>query len=448
MNISVMVIDDDPGITSLLKRFLEQSSTFQVRESHAPAEVMDRLAQEMVDVVMVDLHMPQLSGFDLIEMIRKRWPALPIIAISGTGIIADVVRAMRLGAWNFIEKPISSFEGVGEIIRTAKARAREMREEIRAEEQCRQQREFLEVAVAERSAALTKSNEELQLAMKQLQNSHSQMVQQEKLASIGNLAAGIAHELNTPVGFVCSNFSSIKEYILKFKILIEKYQQFHRGLAGLDGRSAAELEALEKLEESMQLEFILEDLDELFAESEDGFERITSIVTKLREFSRVDQREEKVLYCLNKAIETTLVVARNEYKYNAEVTTALEPELPEVYCHVGQINQVILNILVNAAQAIKEQGRQELGSIEIETGATAAHIWCRIKDDGPGIKPENLNKVFEPFFTTKPVGKGTGLGMNISYDIIVNKHQGELIVESEPGCGTAFTITLPFQAAV
>ena len=143
-----------------------------------------------------------------------------------------------------------------------------------------------------------------------------------------------------------------------------------------------------------------------------------------------------------------MVVARNEYKYNAEVTTALEPELPEVYCHVGQINQVILNILVNAAQAIKEQGRQELGSIEIETGATAAHIWCRIKDDGPGIKPENLNKVFEPFFTTKPVGKGTGLGMNISYDIIVNKHQGELIVESEPGCGTAFTITLPFQAAV
>ena len=442
----VMVIDDDPGFTSLLKRFLEQSD-FLVQECNNSLETMDLLAEEMVDVVTVDLRMPELSGFELIEMIRSRWPVLPIITISGTGSIADVIRAMRLGAWNFIEKPISSLEGVGEIIQTARARAREMREEIRAEEQCRQQREFLEVAVAERSAALLKANEELQTAMTKLQNSHSQMVQQEKLASIGNLAAGIAHELNTPVGFVCSNFSSIKEYILKFKVLIEKYQQFHRGLAGLDGRSAAELEALEKLEESMQLEFILEDLDELFAESEDGFERITSIVTKLREFSRVDQREEKVLYCLNKAIETTLVVARNEYKYNAEVTTALEPELPEVYCHVGQINQVILNILVNAAQAIKEQGRQELGSIEIETGATAAHIWCRIKDDGPGIKPENLNKVFEPFFTTKPVGKGTGLGMNISYDIIVNKHQGELIVESEPGCGTAFTIKLPFQAA-
>jgi signal transduction histidine kinase len=442
-----MVIDDDPGITSLLKRFLEQSN-FQVIELNKSVEAVGRLTEDMVEVVMIDLHMPQLSGFDLIDMIRQRWPALPIIAISGTGIITDVVRAMRLGAWNFIEKPISSFEDVGEIIRSAIVRAREMREKIREEEQCHQQRVFLEVAVAERSAALMKSNEELQLAMKQLQNSHSQMVQQEKLASIGNLAAGIAHELNTPVGFVYSNFSSIKDYLLKFKILIEKYQQLRDHLSGIDGVPMAELEALEKLEESMQLEFILEDLDELFAESEDGFERITSIVTKLREFSRIDQRDEKVLYCLNQGIETTLVVARNEYKYDAVVTTALKPKLPEVYCHVGQINQVILNIIVNAAQAIKAEERQELGSIEIETGEETDHVWCRIKDDGPEIKSENLGKVFDPFFTTKPVGKGTGLGLNISYDIIVNKHDGELMVDSEPGGGTIFTIKLPRQKVV
>ncbi|MEA3240120.1 MAG: response regulator [Pseudomonadota bacterium] len=442
MSVSVMVIDDDPGITSLLKRFLEQSS-FQVLECNNSVEAMDLLTADMVEVVMVDLHMPQLSGFDLIEKIRRRWPALPIIAISGTGVIVDVVRAMRLGAWNFIEKPISSFERVGEIIRTARARSREMREKIRAEEQCYQQRELLEAAVAERSAALTKSNEELQLAMKQLQNSYSQMVQQEKLASIGSLAAGIAHELNTPVGFVSSNFNSIKEYILKFKVLIEKYRRLRDHFSGIDRVSAAELEELAALEESMQLEFILDDLDGLFKESEDGFERITSIVSKLREFSRVDQREEKVLSSINQAIETTLVVARNEYKYNADVSTALEPELPEVYCHIGQINQVILNIIVNAAQAIKEQQRQENGSIEIETGATAEYVWCRIKDDGPGIKPEHLKKVFDPFFTTKPPGQGTGLGLNISYDIIVNQHQGELIVESEPDCGTAFTIKLP-----
>ena len=176
MNISVMVIDDDPGITSLLKRFLEQSN-FQVTELNKSVEATGCLAEDMVEVVMIDLHMPELSGFDLIDMIRQRWLALPIIAISGTGIIADVVRAMRLGAWNFIEKPISSFEGVGEIIRTARVRSREMWGEIRAEEQCQQQRVFLEAAVVERSSALIKSNEELQLAMKQLQNSHSQMVQ-------------------------------------------------------------------------------------------------------------------------------------------------------------------------------------------------------------------------------------------------------------------------------
>ena len=444
MSTTVMVIDDEPAITSLLKRSLEQRD-YQVLECNYPDQVISLLEEDMVEVVMIDLYMHQLSGFELIEMIRKRWPAFPIIAISGSGIIADVVRAMRLGAWNFIEKPISNFDDVSEIIQSARVRSREMLEKIRSEEQCLQQREFLEVAVAERSAALRKANEELQLAMTKLQNSHSQMVQQEKLASIGNLAAGIAHELNTPVGFVYSNFNSIKEYILKFKILIEKYRQFHRGLAGLDGLSAAEIDDLEQLEESMQLDFILEDLDELFDETEDGFERITSIVTKLREFSRVDQRDETAPSNLNQAIETTLVVARNEYKYAADVSTVLDPELPEITCHVGQVNQVLLNIIVNAAQAIKEQERQEKGSIEISTGATTEYVWCRIKDDGPGIKPENLKKVFDPFFTTKPVGKGTGLGMNIAHDIIVNKHRGELLVESEPGQGTTFTVKLPRQ---
>ncbi len=439
---TVMAIDDDPGITALFKRFL-QPAGFKLCECHHALNAEAKIEEALPDVVLVDLYMPEVSGFELIERFHERWPDLPLIAISGTDKVADVVRAMRVGAWNFIEKPILDFDAITDILRVAISRARKIREKIRAEEYLHQQKENLEHLVAERSAALVKTNRELQETIKKLQQSQSQMVQQEKLASIGNLAAGIAHELNTPVGFVFSNFHSMKDYILKFRSLIEKYRDFHGRLIGVDGVLVAEREALAKLEESLQLDFILEDLDELFAESEDGFERITSIVTKLREFSRVDQRDETSLYCLNKAIDTTLVVARNEYKYDAEVRTVLDPKLPEVYCHVGQINQVILNIIVNAAQAIKEQERQGFGVIEIETGATRECVWCRIKDDGPGIKPEHLNKIFEPFFTTKPPGRGTGLGLNISYDIIVNKHQGELIVDSEYGQGTEFTIQLP-----
>ncbi len=193
-----------------------------------------------------------------------------------------------------------------------------------------------------------------------------------------------------------------------------------------------------------QFDFILEDLNE----TEDGFERITSVVTKLREFSRVDQRDETTPGSLNQAIETTLVVVRNEYKYNAAVSTVPDPELPEVTCHTGQVNQVLLNIIVDATQAIKEQERQEKGNIEIGTGATTEYAWCRIKDDGPGIIPENLKKVFDPFFTTKPVGKGTGLVVNVAHDIVVNKHRSELLVGSKPGQETTFTIKLPRQKVV
>jgi signal transduction histidine kinase len=195
--------------------------------------------------------------------------------------------------------------------------------------------------------------------------------------------------------------------------------------------------------EELDLEFILEDLEDLFSESRDGFQRITSIVTKLREFSRVDQMDSHESFCFNRSIETTLVVARNEYKYNAEVEIELDPDLPDVMANGGEINQVLLNLIVNAAQAIKEQERKEKGEIRLTTSFDEDWVYCRICDDGPGIKPENLERIFDPFFTTKPVGKGPGLGLNISYDIITNKHQGRLTVESEVGRGTCFTIALP-----
>ena len=266
----------------------------------------------------------------------------------------------------------------------------------------------------------------------------------QRLEAVGQLAAGVAHELNTPIGFVASNFESITGYIKNFVELIELYRQTLTELAGQLPESGPQaLAKTAEFEEDLQIEFILEDLDDLFSESKDGFERITSIVTKLREFSRIDQMDAKESFNFNRAIETTIVVARNEYKYSAEIELELDPDLPDIMASGGEINQVILNLIINAAQAIKEQEREALGHIRITTDYDEMWVRCRLADDGPGIKPENLERIFDPFFTTKPVGKGTGLGLNISYDIITNKHNGNLTVESELDKGTTFIITLP-----
>ena len=182
----------------------------------------------------------------------------------------------------------------------------------------------------------------------------------------------------------------------------------------------------------------------MFDDSREGLDRITEIVQNLRDFSRIDQPGNRNEYNINKGIENTLVVAKNEIKYSADVKTDFS-EVPPIFCHSSQINQVFLNILVNAAQAIKDQERDDNGTITIRTYATETEVVCEISDDGPGIPPDKLSKIFDPFFTTKPVGKGTGLGLSISHDIIVKKHNGEFFVESTVGEGTKFTIKLPIS---
>lgn len=284
---------------------------------------------------------------------------------------------------------------------------------------------------------------ELQNANRVLKEMQSQLVQSEKLASIGQLAAGVAHEMNTPVGFVASNFQTLESYLEKFKGLLEMYDDL---LGQIETLEKTELHnrvtAISKFRKDMKIDFILEDIKELFDDSKEGLDRVTNIILNLKDFSRVGHAEDFAEYDLNTGIETTLVVARNELKYDANIKTEFS-EIPPVYCNSGQINQVFLNILLNAAQAIKSQEREGMGNITIQTYATEDEVVCEISDDGPGIASDKLPKIFDPFFTTKPAGKGTGLGLSVSYDIIVNKHKGKLLVESTVSKGTKFTIKLP-----
>lgn len=267
---------------------------------------------------------------------------------------------------------------------------------------------------------------ELSEALARMDAAQQQLLQSEKMAAIGQLAAGVAHEINNPVGFVNSNLGTLKTYMHRLLGVIEAYEQVEAG---------ADRAVLEAARRTADLDFLRQDLPDLLAESQEGLSRVTKIVQDLKDFSRVDQADRQEAD-LNAALESTLNVVWNELKYKAEVVRELG-DLPPVTCVPAQINQVFMNLLVNAAQAIEKTGR-----ITLRSGRAGDAVWFEVEDTGKGMPEEIRRRVFEPFFTTKPVGKGTGLGLSISYDII-KKHGGQFEVRSEPGCGSCFRFTLP-----
>jgi signal transduction histidine kinase len=270
---------------------------------------------------------------------------------------------------------------------------------------------------------------------------------QEKMASIGQLAAGIAHELNNPVNFIYTNFVSLEENVKGIKKLLESYHDLVRAQGnGFGNKASAVLNRIGEQEEKMHLDFVLRDLDLLFKETRQGFKRTSWIINSMRAFSRADQPTERAAFNLNKGIDDTLVIARNEYKYHCEILKDFG-NLPEVNCIPQQINQVLLNLIVNAAQAVKSQERDGNGKISIATAKEGDRVCCTIGDDGPGIPDDIAERVFDPFFTTKEVGKGTGLGLSIAYDIVVNQHKGSLELVSGRAGETRFRLCLPILSS-
>ena len=266
-----------------------------------------------------------------------------------------------------------------------------------------------------------------------LQQMQGQIIQQEKMASIGQLAAGVAHEINNPMGFITSNLTSLGKYAAKLDEYIAALLQSlgscpdHPGMAELDA-----------LRQKLKVDYIISDVCELVNESLDGANRVQRIVQDLKSFSRVDQVESRQIN-LNELLETTINIAWNELKYIATLERDFGA-IPEILCYPQQLNQVFLNLLVNAAQAMEKQG-----TIVVRTWGDNDKVFVSVVDTGKGM-PEQVRKcVFEPFFTTKEVGKGTGLGLSISADII-RKHGGEITVESQAGVGTTFTVMLPVKS--
>lgn len=308
----------------------------------------------------------------------------------------------------------------------------------RAQDELKELNTLLEEKVKDRTALLNQKNYQLVEANKDLKETQVQLLQAEKMASVGQLAAGVAHEINNPIGFVSSNISTLSEYVATYQVIFSQIQVV---LDEKDeNKRAVALADLEKMQGNRDMTFINEDISDLLVDSREGLQRVAEIVKGLKLFSRVDS-EQMQKHNINDCVRTTLAMVNNQLKYICTVETHLG-KIPDVEMNVGKISQVITNLLINAGQAIEATNKN--GKIIITSCTVGEFVELSIEDSGCGIPPSHLDKLFNPFFTTKPEGQGTGLGLSISFGI-AQEHGGTLSAASTEGNGSTFTLSIPIN---
>lgn len=357
-----------------------------------------------------------------------------IEALRKTGSLRDYPALFRIrsGELRHVEISGNTMRLKGEEVMVSVIR--DVTERISNEEELNQYRKRLLHLVEQRTNELQATNEELRETNSKLEEAHNQLLQSEKMASIGQLAAGVAHEINNPISFVNSNLSSLEGYVQGIFEMLSAYEAREHLLAE---NFPAEFKALEEIKKKVELDYLKEDIVSLLNESKDGLLRVKKIVQDLKDFSHVGTAEWQTAD-LHAGIDSTLNIVNNEIKYKAKVIKQYG-KIPPIECLPLELNQVFMNMLVNASHAIADHGE-----ITVRTSQHEDQVLVEIADNGSGIAPENLKRIFDPFFTTKPIGKGTGLGLSLSYSI-VQKHQGRIEVESASGKGTCFKIWLPIQ---
>lgn len=309
----------------------------------------------------------------------------------------------------------------------------------RAQDELKELNTLLEEKVQDRTSLLNQKNYQLEETNKDLKEAQVQLLQAEKMASVGQLAAGVAHEINNPVGFVSSNISTLSEYVATYQMIFSQIQVVIDQKD--ESKRAASMIELKKMLGKQDMAFINEDISDLLSDSREGLQRVAEIVKGLKLFSRVDS-DQMQKHNINDCVRTTLAMVNNQLKYICTVETHLG-RIPDVEMNVGKISQVITNLLINAGQAIEATGKN--GRIIITTCTVGEFVELRVEDSGCGIPPSHLDKLFNPFFTTKPEGQGTGLGLSISFGI-AQEHGGMLSATSTEGDGSTFTLALPINS--
>jgi len=402
----VLIVDDTPTNISVLAQALRQAG-LAIRIANDGASALEQVRKEQPSLILLDVQMPIMDGFETCRRLKsnEKTSHIPIIFMTALSDKASRVRGLSLGAVDYIAKPFEQDEVLAR---------------VRVHLQLKQLTDNLEQRVQERTHAL--------------QNAQIRLVQQEKLATLGQLVAGVAHEINNPMACIANNVDPAREYVEDLISLIELYRQHY----------SEPVPEINKLVEEREIDFALEDLPKLIDSMQLSTERIKNISTSLRNFSRVDANS-KVSVDLHKGLDSTLVILGHRIKALGDrppiSITKHYGNVPDVHCFPSAINQVFMNILANAMDALEDLPNP---AIEITTKQVDQNwVVVEIEDNGPGLTEVIKQRLFEPLFTTKPIGKGTGLGLSISRQIVVERHQGRIDCISSPGAGCKFVLELP-----
>ncbi|MEG4023990.1 ATP-binding protein [Microcoleus sp. S13C4] len=443
MSAKILFVDDEPDLEFLIcQKFRQKIRTgeYQVFFAHNGVEALSTLREQPdIDIILTDINMPVMDGMALLAKLNELVTMVKTVVISAYGDLGNIRKAMNGGAFDFLIKPIN-FQDLEITINKTLCHVQQLKENERS----RQEREdkLRQSEAREREKAI-----QLELALQNLQRTQSQLIQTEKMSSLGELVAGVAHEINNPVNFIYGNLTYVNEYSQKLLDLINLYEEH-------DAHNHPEIEFLS---EKIELDFIKEDLPKMLDSMKLGAERIRHIVLTLRNFSRLEEAEMKPVN-IHEGIDSTLVILQSQLKArpNCPSIQVIQEygDLPQIECYAGQLNQVFMNFLSNAIYALnhcdKERSQKQMKNqprtITIRTSMLNCD-WVRIsfKDNGPGMTSDVINRLFNPFFTTKPVGDGTGLGLSISYQIVVEKHGGDLKCLSQPDQGAEFVIEIPVR---
>ncbi|MFK7861672.1 MAG: response regulator [Granulosicoccus sp.] len=458
----ILFVDDERAILSSLRRMF-RSSNYNVHVACSGAEAIELLEKNDIDLVVSDMRMPEMDGAALLSTVAKRWPNTERMLLTGYSEMSSAIEAINQGKISrYLTKPwddseiVICVEQALQNKRLVEEKERLERLTVKQNEELLELNESLEEKVAlrtreietaqseirEQAEKLLESNNSLEHEISERQRFEVELRHAQKLEAVGQMAAGIAHEINTPIQFVGDSLVFLHNAFADLKTVASVS---HNCLESLKGDRETH-ETLQEALENADIEYLVDRVPKALDRAKNGLERVSNIVKAMNEFSHPNQREMSIAD-LNSAVESTLVVAANEYKYSATLNTELQ-ELPPVHCHIGNINQVLLNLIINATHAIVDQHGSSVsdGMITVKSWVEGEKVVVSVTDNGSGIPEPIQSRIFDPFFTTKEIGKGTGQGLSISHKIVVENHGGQLHFDTEQGVGTTFYVTLPIDS--